>query len=60
MSTSVFKTHGVDAGPLAAPAAVDSARLAARILLAVMFILGGWSKIGGYAGTQAYTSGIKF
>jgi putative oxidoreductase len=32
----------------------DAALLAGRILLALMFVLGGWSKIGGYAGTQAY------
>ncbi len=36
------------------PALNDAAKLAGRVLLAVMFILGGWSKIGGYAGTQAY------
>ncbi|MFN4290337.1 MAG: DoxX family protein [Permianibacter sp.] len=28
--------------------------LASRILLAFIFIMAGWSKIGGYAGTQAY------
>ena len=36
------------------PALRDAALLAGRILLAAMFILGGWGKIGGYAGTQAY------
>lgn len=30
------------------------AALAGRILIAVMFVLAGWSKIGGYAGTQGY------
>ena len=39
---------------LASPALSDAAKLAGRILLALMFILGGWSKIGGYAGTQQY------
>ncbi len=34
--------------------------LAGRILLAVLFVMAGWSKIGGYAGTQAYmaTAGV--
>ncbi len=32
----------------------DLAKLAGRILLALMFVLAGWSKIGGYAGTQGY------
>lgn len=36
------------------PALSDAAKLVGRILLALMFILGGWSKIGGYAGTQGY------
>lgn len=36
------------------PALSDAAKLVGRILLALMFILGGWSKIGGYAGTQQY------
>lgn len=36
------------------PAFSDAAKLVGRILLALMFILGGWSKIGGYAGTQQY------
>jgi putative oxidoreductase len=36
------------------PALNDAAKLAGRVLLAAMFILGGWGKIGGYAGTQAY------
>jgi len=39
---------------LASPALADTAKLAGRILLALIFVLGGWSKIGGYAGTQAY------
>ena len=36
------------------PALSDAAKLVGRILLALMFVLGGWSKISGYAGTQAY------
>ncbi|MEZ6931848.1 DoxX family protein [Aeromonas sp. S16(2024)] len=32
----------------------DVALLAGRILLALMFVMAGWSKIGGYAGTQGY------
>jgi putative oxidoreductase len=28
--------------------------LAGRVLIATIFVLGGWSKIGGYAATQAY------
>lgn len=36
------------------PAFSDAAKLVGRVLLALMFILGGWSKIGGYAGTQQY------
>jgi len=32
----------------------DAAKLIGRILLALMFVLAGWSKISGYAGTQAY------
>ncbi|CAN7528282.1 DoxX family protein [Bosea sp. LjRoot237] len=36
------------------PALADAAKLVGRILLALMFVLGGWSKINGYAGTQAY------
>lgn len=36
------------------PALADAAKLIGRILLALMFVLGGWSKINGYAGTQAY------
>lgn len=36
------------------PALRDAALLVGRVLLAVMFILAGWSKIGGYAGTQGY------
>ncbi len=30
----------------------DVALLAGRVLLALMFVMAGWSKIGGYAGTQ--------
>lgn len=36
------------------PQTHDAAKLLGRLLLALMFILAGWSKIGGYAGTQAY------
>lgn len=36
------------------PAFADAAKLVGRILLALMFVLGGYTKIGGYAGTQAY------
>jgi putative oxidoreductase len=36
------------------PALSDAAKLVGRILLALMFVLGGWSKISGYAGTQTY------
>ena len=32
----------------------DVALLASRVLLALMFVMAGWSKIGGYAGTQGY------
>lgn len=32
----------------------DVGELAGRILLAAIFLLSGWSKIGGYAGTQGY------
>ncbi len=32
----------------------DVTALVARILMSVMFILAGWNKIGGYAGTQGY------
>jgi len=32
----------------------DGALLAGRVLLALMFVMAGWSKIGGYAGTQGY------
>lgn len=32
----------------------DVGELAGRILLAAIFVLSGWSKIGGYAGTQGY------
>jgi len=36
------------------PALSDAAKLVGRILLALMFVLAGWSKINGYAGTQGY------
>ena len=32
----------------------DVALLAGRVLLALMFVMAGWSKIGGYDGTQGY------
>lgn len=32
----------------------DVALLVGRILLALMFVIAGWGKIGGYAGTQGY------
>lgn len=32
----------------------NSVTLLARILMSVMFIMAGWGKIGGYAGTQGY------
>jgi putative oxidoreductase len=32
----------------------DVALLVGRILLALMFVVAGWGKIGGYAGTQGY------
>jgi putative oxidoreductase len=32
----------------------DTTILAGRVLLALIFILSGWSKIGGYAGSQQY------
>ncbi len=32
----------------------DVALLAGRVLLALMFVMAGWSKIGSYAGTQGY------
>ena len=32
----------------------DVALLAGRVLLALMFVVAGWGKIGGYAGTQGY------
>lgn len=32
--------------------------LVARILLSVMFIMGGYSKIGGYEGTQGYMESV--
>lgn len=39
---------------LTSPALTDAAKLVGRILLALMFVLGGYSKIGGYAGAQGY------
>ncbi len=30
------------------------ADLVGRVLIAVLFVLSGWGKIGGYAGTQGY------
>lgn len=30
----------------------DVALLVGRVLLALMFVMAGWGKIGGYAGTQ--------
>lgn len=32
----------------------DTALLLSRFLLALMFVVAGWGKIGGYAGTQGY------
>ena len=32
----------------------DLALLVGRVLLALMFVIAGWGKIGGYAGTQGY------
>ncbi|MGY4108027.1 DoxX family protein [Aeromonas encheleia] len=32
----------------------DVALLVGRVLLALMFVIAGWGKIGGYAGTQGY------
>lgn len=32
----------------------DVALLVARVLLALMFVIAGWGKISGYAGTQGY------
>lgn len=32
----------------------DVALLVSRVLLALMFVIAGWGKIGGYAGTQGY------
>ncbi len=32
----------------------DVALLVGRVLLALMFVMAGWGKIGGYAGTQGY------
>jgi len=34
--------------------AYDAADLAGRILISAIFIVAGWGKIGGYAGTAAY------
>ncbi|MGO4738179.1 DoxX family protein [Bosea sp. 2KB_26] len=39
---------------LNSPALADGAKLVGRILLALMFVLAGYSKISGYAGTQQY------
>ncbi|WP_237059771.1 DoxX family protein [Microbulbifer sediminum] len=36
------------------PILCDSAKLVGRALMSWMFIAAGWSKIGGYEGTQAY------
>ncbi len=36
------------------PALSDAAKLVGRTLLALMFVMGGWSKISGFSGTQAY------
>jgi putative oxidoreductase len=36
------------------PALTNLALLAARILVAIPFLVGGYSKIGGFAGTQQY------
>ena len=36
------------------PILCDTGKLIGRFLLSVMFIVAGWSKVGGYAGTQAY------
>ena len=37
-----------------APALGDAAALAARVLVAYLFVLEGWGKIGGYADVQSY------
>jgi putative oxidoreductase len=37
-----------------APALTAGGQLAGRALLGLVFALAGWSKIGGYAGTQGY------
>ena len=39
------------------PALNNLALLVGRLLLALMFVLAGWQKIGGYAGTQKYMEG---
>jgi putative oxidoreductase len=39
---------------IASPAMADAAKLIGRLMLAAMFILGGWGKIGGYEGTLKY------
>lgn len=39
---------------LNSPALSDTAKLVGRVLLVLMFVLSGYSKIGGYAGTQQY------
>ena len=41
------------------PALQNSAALAGRILLAVIFVLSGFSKIGDYAGTVGYMESMK-
>lgn len=43
---------------LNSPAADDTAKLIGRILLALIFVLSGWSKISGYAGTQQYMASV--
>ncbi|MEW5249633.1 DoxX family protein [Microbulbifer sp. 2201CG32-9] len=36
------------------PVLCDVSKLIGRVLISLIFILSGWAKIGGYAGTQAY------
>lgn len=38
--------------------AYDFAELAGRVLISAIFILAGWGKIGGYAGTQGYMESV--
>jgi putative oxidoreductase len=38
--------------------AYDFTELAGRILISAIFILAGWGKIAGYAGTQAYMESV--